>query len=255
MRIVLCLFLLHFSTVVISQEQMKSKVHQWEGPNVRQTDFGSEKVLFAGSGAILSKHELKGVSVKSGKKAIYDTKADGDEFFFIIKEGPVRVVLDQKSYDLDIGSVVFLLPGDQVIFENMRKEDISFYEMLMASIAKPEMDRGRSAGPSFVIDWFDMVYKSHDKGGVRQLFDRQTVMLSRFDIHITSLDPEINSHAPHTHKNEEIILMIDGVGQMVLGNDIQKITTGDAAWVESEIPHNFTNLGNRPAVYFAIQWN
>jgi len=74
-----------------------------------------------------------------------------------------------------------------------------------------------------------MVYKSHDKGGVRQLFDRPTVMLDRFDIHITSLDPEISSHPPHTHQNEEIILMIDGVGEMQLGDRKQKITSGDAA--------------------------
>ena len=41
---------------------------------------------------------------------------------------------------------------------------------------------------------YDMVYKPNDKGGVRQLFDRPTTMLSRFDIHITSLDPGISSH-------------------------------------------------------------
>ena len=35
----------------------------------------------------------------------------------------------------------------------------------------------------------------------------------------------------------------------------EKIITGDAAWVESNIPHNITNIGKRPAVYFAIQWN
>jgi (S)-ureidoglycine aminohydrolase len=90
---------------------------------------------------------------------------------------------------------------------------------------------------------------------VRQLFDRKTIMTNRFDIHITSLNPGLNSHAPHTHKNEEIILMIDGEGEMVLGNAKEKIITGDAAWVESNIPHNITNIGKRPAVYFAIQWN
>jgi (S)-ureidoglycine aminohydrolase len=102
---------------------------------------------------------------------------------------------------------------------------------------------------------YDMVYKAHDKGGVRQLFDRPTTMLNRFDIHITSLDPGISSHAPHTHKNEEIILMIDDISEMQLGEGKQKITSGDAAFVTSNIPHNYSNLGSRPAVYFAIQWN
>ncbi len=255
MRIVLYCILVLFPSIVLSQEQMKSEVHHWEVHKVRSTNFGSERLLFDGGGAILSKHELKGISIESGKKLRYRTEDSGDELFFIIKEGPVRVVLDQKAHDLDTGSVVFLLPGDEVIFENKRKDVISLYEMRMASIEKPEGERRRRAEPSFVIDWYDMVYKAHDKGGVRQLFDRPTVMLDRFDVHITSLDPGINSHPPHTHQNEEIILMIDGDGEMQLGDRKEKITSGDAAWVASNIPHNFSNLGNRPAVYFAIQWN
>jgi (S)-ureidoglycine aminohydrolase len=100
-----------------------------------------------------------------------------------------------------------------------------------------------------------MNFKPHDRGGVRQLFDRKIVMSPRFDIHITTLNPGLSSHPPHTHKTEEIILMIDGEGEMVLGTTKQKIITGDAAWVESNIPHNITNIAKRPAVYFAIQWN
>ncbi len=255
MRIILCFFFLQLSAVVCAQGQLKSNVNLWQGPNIVQTDFGSERLLFNGAGAILSKHELKGISIKSGKKVMYNSGLGGDELFFIIKEGPVRVSLNKKVHDLDASSVVFLLPGDEVIFENKRKDDISFYEMSMVSMVEPDVERGRGAGPSFVMDWYDMVYKSHDRGGVRQLIDRPTAMLSRFDIHITSLDPKISSHPPHTHKNEEIILMIDGVGEMQLGEGKQKITTGDAAFVTSNIPHNFSNLGNRPAVYFAIQWN
>ena len=255
MRILFYLFFLQLSAIVHSQEPLISNVNPWEGPTVVQTDYGSKRLLFSGEGAILSTHELKGISIKSGKKLIYNSGLEGDELFFIIKEGPLRVTLNQKEHDLDTGSVVFLLPSDEVVFENKRKDDVSFYVMRMLSLAKPDPVRGRKAGPSFAMDWYDMVYRSHDKGGVRQLFDRQTVMHNRFDIHITSLDPAISSHAPHTHKNEEIILMIDGIGEMQLGEDKQRIASGDAAWVASNIPHSFSNLGNRPAVYFAIQWN
>jgi (S)-ureidoglycine aminohydrolase len=79
--------------------------------------------------------------------------------------------------------------------------------------------------------------------------------MNRFDIHITTLNPGLKSHDPHTHVNEEIILMIDGVGEMQLGDKKSTITNGGAAWVESLIPHNITNIANRPATYFAIQWN
>lgn len=230
---------------ISAQSPIATHVYNWSTES---------KPMFEGAGAVLSKQSLAGHQLKAGKKLRFNTGLNGAEMFFIIKYGPVSVLLNGTESLLDKGSVVFLLPGDEVVFTNPRKDPVEIYAMLMSSSA-PDIVRGKSAGPSFVMNWFDMTYKAHDKGGVRQLFDRKTVMMNRFDIHITSLNPGLNSHAPHTHKNEEIILMIDGEGEMVLGNSKEKIVTGEAAWVESNIPHNITNTGKRPAVYFAIQWN
>lgn len=235
-------------------QQLPTKVNLWEGHDVVTTKAGATRTLFSGSGAVLSHHALLGHAIRSGRSMRFKTGVSGDELFFIIKYGPVEVKLNGEEKVLDKGSVIFLLPGDEVVFTNKRKDDVEIYEMQMRS-STSDVARGRQAGNSFMMDWFDMNYRAHDKGGVRQLFDRKTVMNNRFDIHITSLNPGLSSHAPHTHKNEEIILMVDGEGVMVLGDQQQKIITGDAAWVESMIPHNITNTGKRPAVYFAIQWN
>lgn len=210
--------------------------------------------IFRGSGSVLSKQSLSLHYMKHKKKYRFQTDPSGDELFFIIKEGPVEVQLNNQQYALDKGSVVFILPGDEVVFVNRRKDPASIYQMQMHATGK-NIQRGKEAGSSFAMDWNEMVFKSHGKGGVRQLFDRKTVMLNRFDIHITTLNPGLKSHDPHTHVNEEIILMIDGVGEMQLGNRKEKITNGEAAWVESLIPHNITNIAKRPATYFAIQWN
>ena len=246
----ICFF---FNFHVLCAQQLLSKVYSLN-TRATKTATGSNKTMFSGSGAVLSKHQLNCHTIVSDRKLVYNGD-DADELFFIVKYGPVHIVLNGQAFQLDKGSVIFLLPGDKLTVENKRKDDVEVYEMRMVSQTGRNESRGKSAGPSFVINWDDMVYKPHNRGCVRQLFDRKTVMLNRFDIHITSLNPEINSHEPHTHKNEEIILMIDGVGEMQLGASKQTIVTGDAAWVESEIPHNFTNTGKRPAVYFAIQWN
>jgi (S)-ureidoglycine aminohydrolase len=244
-KIIVIVAFLFQSVLLFAQAQIQTKVYKW----------GSGKTpMFEGAGAIFSKQLLKGHAIAGGKKLKFNTGVGGDELFFIIKYGPVHVELNGVHHDLDKGSVVFLLPGDDVVFQNKRKDDVEIYEMQMAS-TQPDLARGKAAGPSFVMDWFDMNFKPHDRGGVRQLFDRKIVMSPRFDIHITTLNPGLSSHPPHTHKTEEIILMIDGEGEMVLGTTKQKIITGDAAWVESNIPHNITNIAKRPAVYFAIQWN
>lgn len=233
---------------------LSSNVNSWYASSLRSTKYGQSRLLFEGSGKILNHHSIIGHTINGRKQIVFHENQDGKELFFIVKSGPVEVQLNNTVKQLDKGSVVFLLPGDEVAFKNIGRDQVEIYEMQMQS-SSPDQQRGRTAGSSFMMDWYDMEYRAHERGGVRQLFDRKTVMTNRFDIHITSLNPGISSHPPHTHANEEIILMIDGEGEMILGEKKQHITTGDAAWVESMIPHNITNVAKRPAVYFAIQWN
>lgn len=240
--------LLLFSSLnneILAQRAIATDVYPWKA--------NGEK-MFDGSGAVLARQTLIGHSLKGRKRLKFKVAVSANELFFIIKEGPVQVELNGSTSSLDKGSVVFLLPGDEVMFYNDHRDPVEIYEMQMQS-ASPDLQRGKSAGPSFMMNWNDMVYKPHDHGGVRQLFDRKTVHTNRFDIHITSLNPGLSSHAPHTHKNEEIILMVDGEGEMIHGDRKRMLYTGGAAWVETMIPHNITNTGKRPAVYFAIQWN
>jgi (S)-ureidoglycine aminohydrolase len=213
----------------------------------------ADATIFKGGGAVLGYHELKGHTMKAGDMKFY--KADRMERFFIVKKGPVEVVLEGKKYSIDKGSVIFLLPGDKIAFGTDGRNNVEFYEMVYSSIQKPDAARGKEAGASFVLNWEDMVFKQHDKGGVRQLFDRKTVMLSRFDIHITTLNPSLKSHDPHTHQNEEIILMLDGDAKMTVNTGTVRCTTGDAVYVASMVPHNLINSSKSPATYFAIQWN
>ena len=161
-KIIISTVLLFQTVLLFAQSQIQTKVYKW----------GSGKTaMFDGAGAIFSKQVLKGHSIVGGKKLKFNTGESGDELFFIIKYGPVHVVLNGVPHDLDKGSVVFLLPGDDVLFHNKRKDDVEIYEMKMAS-TQPDLARGKAAGPSFVMDWFDMNFKPHERCGVRQLFDR-----------------------------------------------------------------------------------
>lgn len=259
MRTLKMLFLLLTAAIAQTVEAqipiLETTVYQWETDKVMKTPYGTKRNLFVGYGDILGKHVLKGLTIMGGKTVELDCTDSRDEMMIIVKYGPVHVNLNNKEEkDLDKGSLVFVKPGDKLLVENRRKDDVEIYVMEMFTMLKPEEMRS-SVTSSFMIDWKDMVYKPHDHGGVMQLFDVTTVMLKRFDAHITFLTPGMKSHDPHRHINEEIILMIDGEGEMVLGEKKEKISSGDAAWVESGILHNITNIGKKPAIYYAIQWN
>jgi (S)-ureidoglycine aminohydrolase len=241
-----------FVIVVFSFAQtapVSSSVYSWDSSIAKNN---SSKKIFDGSGTILSTHTMNGVSIVKGKP--YSVSGSAVEKFFIVKNGPVKVQLNDTTAVLDRGSVVSVIPGDKVIF-TAQGASAQLYEMTYTSIAAADPGRGKQAGGSFMIDWNNIVFKPHDKGGVRQFFDRKTVMLNRFDIHVTTLNPNNKSHDPHTHKNEEIILMLQGNAEMQIGTDHQKANAGDVVFLGSNVLHNLTNVGNVPCVYYAIQWN
>ncbi|MES2004423.1 MAG: cupin domain-containing protein [Bacteroidota bacterium] len=232
------------------------KVYTWDAGKIGPPHPNFiEKKIFNGSGAKLSQHEMKGIIVPEGKTINYAADTNGPERFFIVRKGPVTVQLLQKQYSIDRGSVILLLPGDALLISNKDNEDAVLYEMSYRSIAVADAERGKKAGSSFVMNWNDMVFKPTDKGGVRQLFDRQTNMFNRFDIHVTQLNEGFKSHDPHTHANEEIILMLDGNAEMQIGTDHQKANPGDVVFLSSLVLHNLTNVGKTACLYFAIQWN
>lgn len=234
-------------------QPLVSKVYSWDNSKVVVSKIGASRSIFSGSGSILAKHEIKGITLLKGKIVTY--KKDKIERFFIVKNGPLKISINDSSAILNRGSVASALPGDRVMIENTGTSDASFYEFQYQSIAPPNEERGKKAGGAFMIDWNTVTFKPHDRGGVRQFFDRQTTMLNRFDIHVTQLNMGLKSHEPHTHKNEEIILMLNGNGEMQIGTDHQKCNPGDVVFLESMILHNITNIGNTPCLYFAIQWN
>jgi (S)-ureidoglycine aminohydrolase len=233
-----------------------AKVYTWDKMVIASTAKATvSKKMFSGSGAILSLHQMNGIILRKGKSITYKADAVGYERFFIIKKGPVSVNLNDQTSLLDRGSIMVVLPGDKLSIANNSDADAEYYEMNYRSKQPADAERGKKAGTSFVMNWNDMVVKKTDKGSTRQLFDRQTAMLNRFDIHVTQLNEGFNSHPPHTHKNEEIILMLDGNAEMTIANEHPKANGGDVVFLTSLIPHNLTNIGKTPCLYFAIQWN
>ena len=106
----------------------------------------------------------------------------------------------------------------------------------------PDIQRAKDAGGSFFMDWNDIKFNPHDRGGVRQYFNRPTATMKKFDIHVTTLNAGIKSHEPHTHKAEEIILMMEGNAEEEIGDAVKKSTTGDLIYLESMIPHAIKNM-------------
>ena len=108
------------------------------------------------------------------------------------------------------------------------------------------MDRESATqnGGSFILNWNDLPMAKTEKGGRREFFNRPTSQLLKFEMHTTALNPGLDSHAQHTHKEEEIILILRGNVTMHIGENFHKAAPGDVVFLPSGIPHALKNTGN-----------
>ncbi|WP_191322013.1 alpha/beta hydrolase-fold protein [Algoriphagus aquimarinus] len=173
------------------------------------------------------------------------------EQILLIKEGEVKATLNGKSKTIGANSVLVLMPGDKAELIGSA-EGTEYYQMVYSS-TDMDMKRGKEAG-SEILDYNDIEYKEHDRGGVRSYFHRKTAMCPYYEMHMTNLNSGIKSHEPHTHVATEIIIMIEGETEMEIGNKKYQGKAGDVYFLPSSIPHAIRNTGKEQTRYMAFQW-
>lgn len=107
---------------------------------------------------------------------------------------------------------------------------------------------------SQVFDWKDMIAKPNPKGEVRTVVRAPTVTLDELEIHITTLKPGEESHPPHQHPNEELLIIREGTVEALVAGQLKRIGPGSLIFQASNQLHNIKNVGDVPATYHVINW-
>jgi (S)-ureidoglycine aminohydrolase len=178
--------------------------------------------------------------------------ADTEELI-IVKEGQITVTIAGKSKQLGVGGLALSLPGDVHGAVNTGKKKAAYY---VIKYTKPLVDtaRGIAAGGSLLMDWPEPVVVPTGKGERRQFFNRPTALFDTFDMHVTTLRDGELSHPPHTHRQEEIIIVKEGNVTMQIDDKVYPARPGDLIFLSSGIPHALQNTGKTTTTYFAFQW-
>ncbi len=56
----------------------------------------------------------------------------------------------------------------------------------------------------------------------------------------------------HNHFPEQIYFILEGFGQMTVGNETQTVEVGDCIFIPSNEPHGLVNGGNEKLIYFSV---
>lgn len=231
----------------VEHTKVASGVYKFDGTKSNNLMMRGETPFFDGM-------DVSTVKIKA-KDTINSNYYDTKEQIFFIKEGEVEVTIGDQTKTIGANSVAFVLPKDRIVIVNKSNKPAVYYQMVYSSKEEMNLQRGKDNSGSFIIDFNDLEYNEHDKGGIRNYFNTSTAMLGYYDIHVTNLNAGIKSHEPHTHHATEIVLMIKGSTQMEIGDKIYKGNAGDIYFLASEIPHAIENIGDEQCMYFAFQWD
>jgi len=102
--------------------------------------------------------------------------------------------------------------------------------------------------------WEDLQAKKTDVGELRQVVRQPTRTLDELEMHITTLNPHTTSHPPHTHPNEEMVIVREGTLQAHVNGKEVVVGPGSVLFYASMQPHGVKNIGDTPATYFVINW-
>jgi enterochelin esterase-like enzyme/quercetin dioxygenase-like cupin family protein len=228
----------------VVMKQVASKVHS---PRI-----GSD-TLFAGKTMHFSNINFLKIPITSASGNVSLTSTS--EQMIIVKDGEINVKLkNEKVRKLGPQSIIFIAPNDVVSITAASPQAV-YYDMKYSPISKNNGENKKPVSPSFIMDFKDIAFTAHDRGGVRNYFNLATPSCPYYEMHMTSLNTGIKSHEPHTHKAEEIVLMLEGNTEMEVGNKTYQAKAGDVYYQGAHVPHAIKNIGTEQCRYIAFQWN
>ncbi|HET9746792.1 MAG TPA: cupin domain-containing protein [Chitinophagaceae bacterium] len=254
-RILLCLFIIStFTTFAQNNDSLVSGVYRWDNLQAVKEDSRTRRQVLEGKTFALSYFEIHTSTLEPGKAPHPPHVHDDQEELMIVKEGTVKITIAGQSRLLGPGSIAFAMPGDEHGIENAGNTGATYFILKYKSKLPMDKLRAKKGGGSFILDWNELKTSNTGKGYRRNFFNRATSQLNQFEMHTTALNADSVSHSPHTHVQEEIILVLRGNVEMFIDGKYVKATAGDLYFVSSNVAHNLKNIGRDQCEYFAFQW-
>ena len=254
-KIFFFLFIINaFSTIAQKSDSLLSGVYYWNKLEPVKEDTRVRRQILEGKTFALSYFEIHTSTLEPGNAPHPPHVHADQEELMIVKEGQVKITIAGQSKILGPGSIAFAMPGDEHGIENAGKTQATYFILRYKGKLPMNLERAKLTGGSFMFDWNDLKTNNTGKGYRRDFFNRGTSQLNQFEMHTTALNADSVSHAPHTHVQEEVILILRGNVEMYIDGKLYKGAAGDLYFLSANVPHALKNIGKEQCEYFAFQW-
>ena len=107
---------------------------------------------------------------------------------------------------------------------------------------------------SKIFDWDALKVEKTNVGERRDVVRAPTATLDELEMHITTLNAGQQSHAPHQHAAEELIIIKEGQLESFVNGEYRKVGPGSIVFQASNQLHAIRNIGKTSATYHVVQW-
>lgn len=91
-------------------------------------------------------------------------------------------------------------------------------------------------------------------GTLRIYCDGPTAGLKHLVVGAIELKPGEQPHPPHTHPDEELLLVTEGTGQITLNGNPSTAGPGALMYTPPNSLHGIKNTGDKPLTFYFIKW-
>ena len=96
-------------------------------------------------------------------------------------------------------------------------------------------------------------YEGDSKKKGRQFFHGQTHGGFNLEAHETILGPSVETHSPHKHLHEEIVIVVEGTVEWYLEGRTEIVEAGSVMYFGSNQMHSMRNAGSAPCRYYVVE--
>ena len=133
-----------------------------------------------------------------------------------------------------------------------RRELAALLPALAAANAAAQQTPG-PALPSKVYHSSQIPYAGDQKKKGRRFFYGHNRSGFNMEMHETILGPGIETHAPHKHVHEEIVIVLEGTMEAFIEGKTEIAEAGSVVYFASNQMHSSRNAGTTPCRYYVLE--
>lgn len=107
--------------------------------------------------------------------------------------------------------------------------------------------------PAKVYHAQQIPYEGDEKKKGRQFFHGAEHSGFRLESHETILGPGTETHAPHKHEHEEIVILVEGTLETYVDGKTEKAEAGSLIYLASNQMHSVRNIGTGACRYYVVE--